>query len=130
MHTTPGEELRRVIQDTALYVVTRRDLPTGKAVAQIVHAAMLLQDTARYFDGADLPQTVIILSVEDQGALLDLNEQLDRENLFVEIFVEPDLDHEFTALAAVASTLHPMLGDLPLFAPGSISEPSEREQEQ
>lgn len=113
-------------RDLKLYAVTRRDLPPGLAAAQLVHAAMY-HDNALEIYGINTPEMVVLLTVADETDLWQLYEDLlpDAPGS-VSMFLEPDLNHECTALG-VLSEGGGRLADLPTFL--SELEPVSKDKE-
>ncbi len=91
-------------------MITRRDLPLGSLVAQVVHAA---GESARL---GDLPPDThaVVLAVEDEGALADLERRLVLAGVAIVAFREPALDNSLTAIGLVPTlrtkTLRKILG--------------------
>jgi len=92
----------------ALYVVTRRDLPPGRAAAMLVHAAVNTQVLS------SLPETVVLLTVADEHALLQLDHDLFERDILAWAWFEPDLDDQIAALAVISDGTG-LLADLPMF---------------
>lgn len=84
-----------------MYVVTRRDLSPGLQATQAAHAALKFSVqypdlTRRWEEDSNF---LIILSVEDETALLRLVEKAESQGIRCIRFHEPDLDNEMTAIA-------------------------------
>lgn len=117
-----------------LYVVTRRDLSPGQQAAQILHAGLALQAVRRdeMREWAEVSNTVVLVSVADEPALL----QLQRCLVEATPFYEPDAEHaggkkdSLTALALLDPPKR-LMRDLPkalseVCAPGGVRTPVTR----
>lgn len=82
-------------------MVVRRDLSPGLQSAQATHAAigfcMAEPEAARAWH--DQSNNLVILSVEDEAALLAVLDRAWTEGIRYEPFYEPDLNDEMTAVA-------------------------------
>jgi hypothetical protein len=103
-----------------LYTVVRADLPLG---AQAVQAAHAMREFAHLHPEVEAEwhrtsNTVVMLSVPDEAALVDLKVRLCNAHISVAEFHEPDLNHSLTAIC-VAPDGSRMLRNLPLALQGS-----------
>lgn len=99
-----------------VYVVVRADLPPGQQAVQACHAALQLADGAVYGDS-----TLVLLTVPDENALHTLAARIRQRcaiprgyRLQLEVFHEPDLGGQATALATDEEAARPLLRNLPL----------------
>lgn len=102
-----------------LYVVTRRDLPPGPQAVQSCHAAIQFaaehaEIWARWYEQSN---TLALLSVSDEKALLKLAQKAEMHGLKVSLFREPDLQDAVTAIA-----LEPQAGRLCKHMPLTLSQ--------
>lgn len=83
-----------------LYIVTRADLPIGLQAAQSAHAAF--EFTKEHWELAAPwmrdSNFIVLVTVPDEPALLDLASAAMRAHAQVTVNHEPDLDHEATAI--------------------------------
>ena len=82
-------------------IITRRDLKSGKAAAQIVHAARQFQEEhpeteRQWFKNSNY---VAILTAKDENELNRLIEKAQILDVKYSKFEEPDLDYSLTAIA-------------------------------
>ena len=87
-------------QADRLYIVTRVDLPLGLQAAQSAHAAFeFARDhwipTAAWMRDSNF---IVLVTVEDEAALVELVDAAHREHVEVSKNFEPDLDGELTAI--------------------------------
>jgi len=88
-----------------LYFVTRDDLSEGRRAAQLIHAGQLWGP----HDG-----TVIIYSVPNEDALLDVLDDLNERGARTVLWREPDLKNQATAFATDFGRMElPLLGRKP-----------------
>ena len=89
------------MQDQKMYVVTRADLSPGLATAQAVHAAFgfALKHPELSRDWMADSQYLVIVSVKDEQALVDLCLAANGQQLHTYLWSEPDLGDQATALA-------------------------------
>lgn len=92
-----------------LYVVVRSDISPGLQCAQAVHAAMAW--TARF--AQDPPENVVVLAVPGAGDVAELRERARDHAIMAELFCEPDLGGEPTAVALGAGA-RALVRELPL----------------
>ena len=104
------------MSDSKLYVVVRSDLSPGQQAVQGCHAALALAE-----GGSVVPDTLVLLAVPDEPTLLQLADRIALGcalprgyRLQLEVFREPDLDGQATALATDEECAHRVLRDLPL----------------
>jgi len=90
-----------------LYSIGRKDLPPGLRAAQLTHAC--IEWTATH---GRPPENLVLLEVEDEGALTALLEAV--ASFPHVVFHEPDLGGEFTALAVSHPDVPRLLSQLPL----------------
>jgi peptidyl-tRNA hydrolase len=100
-----------------MYVVTRSDMSPGFQACQATHAAF--QFAVRHpeltSEWSNVSNYLVVLSVPDEDALLDLLDQVCDLGLIYEAFVEPDLNNEHTAVAIYPSeATSRLLANLPL----------------
>jgi hypothetical protein len=102
--------------ESKLYVVVRSDLSPGQQAVQACHAALALAES-----GVAVPDTLVLLAVPDEPALLQLADRIALGcalpcgyRLQLEVFCEPDLGGQATALATDEEAARPLLRDLPL----------------
>lgn len=75
----------------------RKDLPAPQRTVQAAHACI---ESAKAFlpDHFDHPH-LVVLGVNDESKLRKCAVKLDRLGISYKLFIEPDRDHEATALA-------------------------------
>lgn len=83
------------------YVVTRNDLRAGQQASQMLHAAIDFSQawpelTKEWHVNSN---TVVLLSVENEAALLSLKAKADEIGARYLAFTEEDLNHSLTAIA-------------------------------
>jgi peptidyl-tRNA hydrolase len=83
-----------------LYIVVRDDLDAGAQIAQACHALRLFHEEHPEVDASwySSSNTLVVLSVEDEYALLTLSVEAARKGLRFSIFQEPDLGDQSTAM--------------------------------
>jgi len=88
-----------------MYLVTRRDLPPGHQATQAAHAAFYFgyehQPILRFWH--EESQYLVLLSCEDEAALVDLRSRVEAERIAYSEYREPDFNDELTALAIAPS---------------------------
>lgn len=84
-----------------LYVVTRSDLPAGAQCAQSCHALRLFSEEHPHIDRYWYAKSnnLVVLTVADEGALLDLVARATRGGVACAAFREPDFGDALTAVA-------------------------------
>lgn len=82
-----------------MYVVTRADLPVAVQAVQAAHAAVQLAVANPSAHNLADDGALIILAARDALSLHDLIADLGHARLNFEIFTEPDLGYELTAVA-------------------------------
>lgn len=99
-----------------LYVIARKDLPSGLLCAQAIHAAVDFQHWHRKEAEAwhRDSNTVVVLETPDQESLRGLILRLEQELVSLTVFTEPDLDDAVTSIAFISSGNIKWLRDLPL----------------
>jgi peptidyl-tRNA hydrolase len=103
-----------------LYLITRRDLTPGFQACQASHAAfqfaVMHPDVVRTWHTDS--NFLVILTVEDEDALLGLADEASERGLTYTVFVEPDLNvphGEYTAMALEPSPdAEKLVANLPL----------------
>jgi peptidyl-tRNA hydrolase len=98
-----------------LYIVVRSDISAGLQVAQSCHAvcsfaAEYPESWKQWHEG---PNNIVCLSVPTVGALMTLEDKAIAAEVENELFFEPDLDGEPTALALGAGA-EKLVSNLPL----------------
>lgn len=102
-----------------LYVVVRRDLPPGLRTAQAAHAVAEMciyhQDLADLWRADPDGNYLIVLEVPDEPALLNMFHDVKAWGISRELFREPDIGFQATALGALpAPGLNHAFAHLPL----------------
>lgn len=93
------------IRDHAyMYVLVRKDLPGSQQAVQAAHAA--IEATRTYLTPEDAHPSVIICSVKNESKLLKCAKELADSGIEFQLFKEPDMNNECTALAC-----SPLVGD-------------------
>src|SRR5512135_1166604 len=84
-----------------LYVVVREDLPVGDRAVQATHAAVDFhhEHPEVATEWHDRSNTLVMLGVLNERALVMLREQAERKGIRHTAFREPDLDGSLTAIA-------------------------------
>ncbi len=112
------DENEYLIDKRKMYVIVRGDLPPGLRAAQAGHAIAeicLRQNRAASWNLDPLGNYLIILEVPDEGALLEAFQLVKSYNICREMFREPDLRSEATALACLPPPeLNHVLSGFPL----------------
>lgn len=91
------------MENPILYVVLNKDLKmsAGKAAAQAVHAAMMLQERGRCF--ADYPKRTVIVLEATETQIRNLEEYLDIAGIFADYYIDEGVNevdpYSITALA-------------------------------
>lgn len=100
-----------------LYVVTRRDLPTGLAASQMIHAAREFRAQFPVLEECwhSSSNTVVLVTVEDRLGLSMIAARATDKDVCFASFYEPDLGGERTAIAFVAENGN-LVRNLPTFA--------------
>lgn len=80
------------MKNPIIYVVLNGELKMspGKAAAQAVHSAMLLNETSRENFLSDFRRTVIVLEAKNSQQLQNLNTYLSETNSFSDVFIDSD----------------------------------------
>ena len=83
-----------------LFVVTRGDLPPGAIAAQSVHAGFAFAHEHQFEWRTWLlsSNNIVLLSVPDEQALLDLARRVEAAGVSLSLFREPDFDNTLTAI--------------------------------
>lgn len=84
-----------------LYLVTRSDLSPGQQAIQAAHAMRQFIAVHPNLDRAwfEFSNTLVLLSVPDEKALLRLLRKAEDRDLKTAVFREPDLNYSVTAVA-------------------------------
>lgn len=89
------------LQITKFPVIVRSDIPTEHQAVQISHAALQFQhqhsDIAKLWHDTD--NRLVFLSVKNEEAILELKEKAAKLNIPYSLFLEPDMGHQYTAIA-------------------------------
>ena len=109
-------EAEQLPRSEKLYVLTRADLSPGMQAAQAVRAAFQFavdhtELTARWVLDSNF---LVLLSVLDEDALLDLADRVARAGVMNTLVREPDLADQATALAVAPSPVGRLFANLPL----------------
>lgn len=88
-----------------VYIVTRQDLSPGLQAAQAAHAAFqfAVEHRALATQWQKESNFLVILSVPDEGTLIDFGQMIEKNNIPVTWFMEPDIDNEITAITLAPS---------------------------
>lgn len=92
-----------------LYTIVRKDLKGhGQRAVQAAHsvAEYLLKNPNTTWDNG----TIVLLTIWDEESLVDFGELLTSKGINFEMFREPDLDNQFTALTAESDFRVPFCG--------------------
>lgn len=84
-----------------MYIAVRADLSAGSQVAQAAHAAFLFsaEYPSEFQAWHQNSNYLVVVSVPDENALMDLASRALRTDIGVSLFHEPDLNEELTAIA-------------------------------
>lgn len=84
--------------DERMYVITRRDLPKPVQTVQAIHAAIEItaKQHLRFLAGTPW---VIVYGVEDEKALTEWCDRLNKKSAPHLAFREPDMGNQLTAIA-------------------------------
>ncbi len=84
-----------------LYVITRHDMPVAFQAVQSIHAAvdLVFKHHIELKNWHDLSNTIVLLSVKNEKALVKLSKKLKTSKIKHTIFTEPDIGDQITALA-------------------------------
>ena len=92
-----------------LYTLVRNDLRSNSVKAvQSAHAVaeyLLKHPDTKWDNGI-----MVLLRVDNEEHLLEMKEHLERRNISLSIFQEPDLDNQYTALTAETDFRIPFCG--------------------
>ena len=88
-----------------LIVITRRDLNSPTQAVQSTHAAIQFQHehpelAKNWYNNSNY---LVSLSVENEEELFSIAEKLQKSNILVSIFREPDIKNQVTAIAFASS---------------------------
>lgn len=98
-----------------MYILARADIGLGLQAAQSAHAAF--QVSAEYPDMVEdwlKNPTIVLLSVDDETALMEWARRLDEEHVPYTLVQEPDLNNEATAIAVPPHEFGRYFANLPL----------------
>lgn len=101
-------QVRPNVRPERLYAVARLDLPVGLRTAQVGHA--LIEWVLRH---GEPPENLVVLAVRDQEHLMQVAGKLMGDEHRLEVFNEPDLDMDATALVVGPESWR-VLSSLPL----------------
>lgn len=106
------------MHDTHLYVVVRRDLPLAHQAVQAIHAG--ISSARDLIPPAAIHPSLVLCTVPDKAALLDMQDRCHAAGIANRIFVESDMGDEPTALATqpVNGKGRKLFRELPLFTGG------------
>jgi hypothetical protein len=80
-----------------MYVFVRKDLSTPQQAVQSSHAC--IEASRAFLAGADEHPSVIIFGIKSEPKLKDIANRLTEAGVRHRIFVEPDIGHQWTAIA-------------------------------
>ncbi len=81
-----------------MYVLVRKDLNPRQTVVQTSHAA--IESARHYLQPDDEHPSVIVCSVKSEQKLLMCADELKEQGIGYQLFREPDLNNQYTALAS------------------------------
>lgn len=98
------DEIPEIVEKRKMFVIVRRDLPPGLRAAQAGHAVAemcLRHDLAHQWHDDPEGNYLIMLEVANEGVLLEWFSYVKSFDITRELFREPDLAYDATALAAL-----------------------------
>lgn len=99
-----------------LYVITRRDLPDGAQAAQSCHgvSAFAVEYPELHKRWYDDDKNIVLVTVADEPALLELERRARAAGLSCSSFYEPDFNGQLTTIAVAGEGGERLMSGLPL----------------
>lgn len=102
------------MEDPILYIILNKELnmSAGKASAQAVHAAMMLESNGKVGFSDSYRRTVIVLEAENAKQIENLWEYLDKAGIYAQYYIDEGVN-EVSAYSITAMAVEPIWsGDL------------------
>lgn len=80
-----------------MYVAVRQDLPLAHQAVQAIHAG--IASARELIPSGAIHPSLVLCTVPDEAALLQLRDKCNREGVETRVFVESDMGQAMTALA-------------------------------
>lgn len=110
---------RQINNKSKLYLITRKDLTVGQALAQTNHALsqFAYEKPLEFREWVEKSNYIVILSVDNEEQLKEITNKLIGKDIEFSKFTESDLDDQLTAIAISAvysDDINRMFSSLPL----------------